>query len=242
MLEAIGNNQPQQILVSSLKPHVSQVTHKNGTTIKGTLLQEQTSTTDYNTATTYTRNLPVIPSSLTITPLTKEEICEQQMVDILDDVVKTFSDSNSVCSTIHVSQSMQRVINDTALPESIPQSDVSSANIEVKCKFCSFTTPSKSTMEDHITCKHPHSCVACNKVFVTKSGIMKHEKKYHGPQANLKTCDVCYAKFSYRSELRQHMNSHNKNCRKTYGCGFCNKTYEKRTDLADHIDYVHHSK
>ena len=91
-------------------------------------------------------------------------------------------------------------------------------------------TPGKEPLYYH--CEH------CGKVFVSKTGVIKHKQQQHEGVNERATCEKCGITFITRDRLWRHNNMHHSDD-DTYKCKYCGKRCSTRPWLARHIASKH---
>lgn len=137
-----------------------------------------------------------------------------------------------------------QVVTISSLLESLlrtPQVELS------RCALCSFHTPTKEVLENHIVTTHlsiyePQVlCVFCDKKFHSEAQLVLHKRKMHGLVSVLFQCEICHKKFQTVPLLKKHRRIHTASDR-LYGCSSCSKAYSSRGSLRLHVETKHNGR
>lgn len=78
--------------------------------------------------------------------------------------------------------------------------------------------------------KNEYFCGVCNRRFLTKHSMHRHEKT-HSSNENLR-CQICSKQFSRANDVKRHMTLHTGH--KPYKCTICNVAFTQSGTLAQH--------
>nr|CAH7736833.1 unnamed protein product [Callosobruchus chinensis] len=116
---------------------------------------------------------------------------------------------------------------------------------EYRCKKCSFTAYSRTTLIMHRNTKHNISkrydilCAHCPSMFFDKISLDEHVIRRHSEYVNSVTskvhkCETCSYQSTYKSHLREHRLTHSKVY--PYKCKICGYRTTRKCHLTRHIE------
>ena len=73
-------------------------------------------------------------------------------------------------------------------------------------------------------------------MFSTKYNLHVHIKNIHEIGFEIKTCELCSAKFKRRGDLNRHMKIHST---ESFDCKYCDKKFSFKCNLFRHIKSLH---
>nr|CAI5870410.1 unnamed protein product [Callosobruchus analis] len=134
--------------------------------------------------------------------------------------------------------------------------ELAGSRIFNRCIYCNETFAHKTSLNDHITKKHPdfiasvrskiHECTKCTYKTTKKTLLNNHITKKHpdfiaSVSCKVHECTKCTYKTTRSSYLKDHMAKHPEladNC-VFCRCTYCNKTFASKTVLNEHITKKH---
>lgn len=107
-----------------------------------------------------------------------------------------------------------------------------------KCNICGFVTTSKVYLREHLL-KHKgqaikYLCRVCEKMFASRSSLMRHANIHSRHRGKLFKCPKCETSCRTPGELADHMNIHSK-VQTEYACRICSKLYSSKKSLHAHM-------
>ena len=109
-----------------------------------------------------------------------------------------------------------------------------------KCPHCLKDFDKKGNCVAHIrihTGEKTHRCEACDKSFLYKRTLSKHENRFHPDPNNLLKCVWCPKKFTSKAYYRNHISAH-----PDIKCSFCSKTFSTKNDHTYFRHIAQHTK
>ncbi|KAK3590894.1 hypothetical protein CHS0354_020872 [Potamilus streckersoni] len=89
----------------------------------------------------------------------------------------------------------------------------------------------KEHMNSHPTLK-PYCCERCDKRFMSRRELLRHERMFHGNPSAMFICKICGTGCNCKTSLMEHIRGLHGG--KTYRCHKCNKIYRWRSSLSFH--------
>ena len=75
------------------------------------------------------------------------------------------------------------------------------------CTQCGFKTNSLEALSKHVQSAHAPQCKVCNKTFISKEQLAKHQATHIDP-AHPNECPICEQRFDNAKAMRAHLLSH----------------------------------
>ena len=85
-----------------------------------------------------------------------------------------------------------------------------------------------------------HTCLLCNKSYITKKCLRAHILWKH-ERPDVHKCDICNKGFPKSNVLRQHIENVHEGLRK-FKCEFCERTFSQIGSLDGHLTHKHEGK
>ena len=81
--------------------------------------------------------------------------------------------------------------------------------------------------------KEQIQCGNCDKTFTTRSGMIKHNVKYHGMKFS-NSCNICHKTYKSIAHLKRHKSSEH-----GHECDKCEKMFQTEDELDSHFVASH---
>jgi len=110
---------------------------------------------------------------------------------------------------------------------------------QLMCQLCRNTVPTEMDFVAHMKV-HP-SCRICGVFMANHIDLKGHVQRDHG-QTNMHTCKVCEKVFLTKSGMVEHQRLKHEKSGPRFECMICGLVCVRKKHLEDHIENVHNKK
>ncbi|KAL3884628.1 hypothetical protein ACJMK2_024755 [Sinanodonta woodiana] len=103
------------------------------------------------------------------------------------------------------------------------------------CTICNRSFNSLINLKEHLNSHptlKPYCCERCEKRFMSRRELLRHERMFHGNPSAMFICKICGTGCNCKTSLMEHIRGLHGG--KTYRCHKCNKIYRWRSSLSFH--------